>query len=120
MCFGLNNHPFFGSLYLHSGIDISVNGRTGDYIISTADGVVTETGYDVAYGNFITIKHGFNFFTRYAHLQKIMVKRGQKVSRGQDIGILGNTGLSTGPHVHYEIIINQKYIDPSSYMILKN
>lgn len=119
MYFGLNEHPFLGYKYLHSGIDVAT-GRTGDYIVSTANGTVMETGYEIAYGNFIVIKHGFDFYTRYGHLQRILVKKGQKVERGEKIGILGNTGLSTGPHVHYEIYIGGKHINPWSYMILKN
>jgi len=120
MYFGTNYHPFFNILYFHNGIDISVNGRTGDRVISTASGIVIETGHNLSYGNFITIEHGNNFVTRYAHLNHILVKKGQIVSRGQDIGILGNTGLSTGPHLHYEIIINQKYVNPLDYMIMRN
>jgi len=120
MYFGLNEHPFTGFRYLHSGIDVSVNGRSGDFVVSTANGTVIEIGYSLSYGNFIIVKHGFDFHTRYAHLQKINVYKGQKVERGEIIGLLGNTGLSTGPHIHYEIYIGSKHIDPIKYMILKN
>ena len=119
MYFGLNEHPLLGHRYLHSGIDVSM-GRSGDIIVSTANGVVIEMGYDSMYGNYILIKHGFDFYTRYAHLQSILVKKGQKVLRGERIGILGNTGLSTGPHVHYEVYTGSAHVDPLKYMILKN
>lgn len=119
MYFGLNEHPLLGHRYLHSGIDVSM-GRSGDMIVSTANGVIVDVGYDPMYGNYILIKHGFDFYTRYAHLQSILVKRGQKVLRGERIGILGNTGLSTGPHIHYEIYTGSSHVDPLQYMILKN
>jgi len=87
-------------------------------VVASANGIVIDTGYDLSYGNYVVIKHGFDFYTRYAHLQRIIVKERSKIVRGEILGMIGNTGLSTGPHLHYEIIISDKYIDPYKYMIL--
>lgn len=119
MTFGQNRHPITGQWYVHTGIDLSTY-RQGDPIIATANGQVVAVEYDTGWGNYIIIKHKHGFYTRYAHLQSHRVSRGDSVSKGEIIGYLGNTGISTGPHVHYEVHIGSDVIDPSKYLSLKN
>ena len=99
---------------MHNGTDFAA--PHGTPIRSTADGVVTYVGWQSAYGRLIKIKHDFGIETRYAHLSKFRVKKGQRVSRGQHIGDMGNTGRSTGTHLHYEIRIGGKPINPMKYI----
>ena len=113
--FGMKNDPFTGYKRFHRGIDISNN--TGTVIISSADGTVKITANDNDLGKFITIDHGYGFQTRYGHLSKIQVKRGQKVKRGDIIGLMGSTGYSTGPHLHYEVIRNGKFLNPRKFIL---
>lgn len=113
--FGYRIYPFTGESKFHEGIDIST--RIGTDVVSTADGIVVEAGYDITYGNNIIIDHGFGFVTRYGHLSKIDVKAGQAIKRGQKIGEVGNTGFSTGPHLHYEIRINGVPVNPENYIL---
>ena len=116
MYFGQNENPFSsGQWYLHSGIDISTF-RQGDPIVATADGKVIATAYDPSLGNSITIQHSHGFLTRYAHLRSFRVSKGQQVSQGQVIGLLGNTGKSTGPHLHYEVHLGTSLIDPLRFL----
>ncbi|HLS31271.1 MAG TPA: M23 family metallopeptidase, partial [Flavobacteriaceae bacterium] len=98
---------------MHNGIDFSAN--NGANIYATADGVVSKASNQRGYGKIVTIDHGFGFETRYAHMSKMNVRRGQKVTRGQVIGQVGNTGLSTAPHVHYEIRKNGRTVNPINY-----
>ena len=90
-------------------------GAIGTPIYATGNGVVTESQFDKGYGRHVIIDHGFSYKTMYAHMEKILVKKGQKVKRGDVIGYLGNTGLSTGPHLHYEVRKNDKPIDPINF-----
>lgn len=113
--FGYRVYPFTGETKFHEGIDIST--RIGTNVIATADGIVTDAGYDITYGNNIIVDHGFGFVTRYGHLSKIDVKPGNVVKRGQKIGEVGNTGFSTGPHLHYEIRINGVPVNPENYIL---
>jgi len=99
---------------MHNGTDFAA--PHGTPIRSTADGVVTYVGWQSAYGRLIKIKHDFGIETRYAHLSRFRVKKGQRVSRGQHIGDMGNTGRSTGTHLHYEIRIGGKPINPMKYI----
>jgi len=99
---------------MHNGTDFAA--PHGTPIRSTADGIVTYVGWQSAYGRLIKIKHDFGIETRYAHLSKFRVKEGQRVSRGQHIGDMGNTGRSTGTHLHYEIRIGGKAINPMKYI----
>ena len=99
---------------MHNGTDFAA--PHGTPIRSTADGTVTYVGWQSAYGRLIKIKHDFGIETRYAHLSKFRVKKGQRVSRGQHIGDMGNTGRSTGTHLHYEIRIGGKAINPMKYI----
>lgn len=97
----------------HSGADMA--GKRGSKIVAAAPGTVTYAGPKGPYGNLIEIDHDYGFKTRYGHLQKILVKRGEKVDFYQNIGTLGNTGRSTGPHLHYEIWFNNKVRDPAKF-----
>lgn len=119
MGFGQNRHPFTQQWYIHTGIDLAT-GYSGSPIIATADGQVVTVEYDTGWGNYIIIKHKHGFFTRYAHLQSYTVQRGQSVQQGQVIGYLGNTGISTGPHLHYEVHIGADIVDPAQYLNIKN
>ena len=116
--FGPNIHPIRNILYLHKGIDL-VYYRGAD-IRATADGKVIEAVKGNSdFGNYITIRHEYGFYTKYAHLDSIKVKEGDLVKQGQYIGDLGNTGLSTGPHLHYEIRIGSQVIDPRKFIFVQ-
>jgi murein DD-endopeptidase MepM/ murein hydrolase activator NlpD len=112
--FGLRIHPIYKVIRMHNGIDFAA--PTGTAIFATADGKVisVEEKFD-SYGKMIIIDHGFGYTTRYAHLQAFLVKAGQKIKRGEQIGYVGNTGLSTASHLHYEILLNGERIDPVHY-----
>ena len=113
--FGPTTHPFTKHWYLHKGIDIAYS--RGTKVVSTADGKVIEKAFDASgYGNYIVIKHKYGFYTRYAHMDKVYVKEGQNVQQGEVVGTLGNTGLSTGPHLHYEVRIGSQVVDPQRYL----
>ncbi|MCV2870456.1 M23 family metallopeptidase [Defluviimonas sp. WL0002] len=99
---------------MHEGADLA--GAHGSPIYSTADGVVVHAGPESGYGNLVTIRHSFGLETRYGHLSAINVKKGQKVSRGEKIGAMGNTGRSTGTHLHYEVRVNGKAVNPMTYI----
>lgn len=113
--FGYRKDPFSRRLAMHSGLDIG--GKAGDDVFAAADGVVSSAEYDRAYGYNVVIKHASGLSTRYAHLRKYTVKSGQLVAQGDTIGLLGSTGKSTGPHLHFEVIKNGKAVDPESYLL---
>lgn len=113
--FGANPNPFSGQTYFHKGVDIS-NYRAGDPVVASADGVVATAYYDTSYGNNVVIRHKYGYFTRYGHMQSYRVRPGQTVKQGEIIGFVGNTGLSTGPHVHLEVWLGPELIDPFSYL----
>jgi murein DD-endopeptidase MepM/ murein hydrolase activator NlpD len=115
MYFGQNINPFSGQYYIHKGIDISTY-RSGDPVVSTADGQVVTIDYDENFGNYILIKHKLGYYTRYAHLLSARVRLGQRVQQGDVIGYIGNTGLSTGPHLHSEIHIGSAVVDTYGYI----
>jgi murein DD-endopeptidase MepM/ murein hydrolase activator NlpD len=120
MYFGQNENPFSGQYYIHKGIDLSTY-RQGDPIVATADGqVVTIDNDQGGFGNYIIIKHKHGFYTRYAHLMSSKVTRGQRVQQGDVIGYIGNTGLSTGPHLHYEIHVGSDVVDPYKYLNIRS
>lgn len=120
MYFGQNENPFSGGQwYLHNGIDISTF-RTGDPILATASGRVASLGYDPSLGLFVILQHSHGFYTRYGHLQAIRVQKGQLVSQGQLIGTLGNSGKTTGPHLHYEVHLGTSVIDPLRFLNTKS
>ena len=115
MAFGPNIHPLNGSWYIHKGMDFST-WRSGDAVLATASGQVVTVGFDNSFGNYVIIKHNHGMYTRYAHLQYARVKKGEAVSQGQVIGAIGNTGVSTGPHLHYEVHIGSDVVDPAKYI----
>ncbi len=108
--FGYRTDPFTGQRRIHRGVDMA--GPYGLEIHATGDGVVRISGYDSGYGKEVLIDHGFGYTSRYAHLQDILVKQGERVKRGQVIGTLGSSGRSTGPHLHYEISLNNMAVNP--------
>jgi len=112
--YGWRKHPIYDKMIFHDGVDISA--RPGSKVYATAQGTVVKIMYSkYGYGNRVVIKHAYGFETLYAHLGLIKVKRGQWVNKNQIIGTVGNTGLSTGPHLHYEIHKNNKTRDPLGY-----
>ncbi|GHT59009.1 peptidase M23 [Spirochaetia bacterium] len=120
MYFGQNTNPFTGQYYIHKGIDLSTY-RQGDPIVATADGQVVTIDFDQdGFGRYVIIKHKHGYYTRYAHLLQFNVKLGQRVQQGEIIGLIGNTGLSTGPHVHYEVHIGSDVVDPYKYINIRS
>jgi murein DD-endopeptidase MepM/ murein hydrolase activator NlpD len=117
--FGQNENPFTGQYYIHKGVDLSTY-RSGDPVVTTADGQVVTIDYDEGFGNYVIIKHKHGYYTRYAHLQSSRVKIGQRVQQGDVIGYIGNTGLSTGPHLHYEVHIGSDVVDPYKYINIRS
>lgn len=108
-------HPILHISRPHEGIDVTA--PMGAPIIAPASGVVTKVARETGYGNVLEIDHGNGIVTRYAHCSRIDVRQGQRVTRGQRIAAVGKTGLSTGPHLHYEIHVNGKVVDPLTYVL---
>jgi murein DD-endopeptidase MepM/ murein hydrolase activator NlpD len=113
--FGNRISPFTDEVEFHKALDIST--RMNTPIIAPADGLVSGTGKENAIGNNITISHGYGLKTRYGHLAKILVKKGEYVKRGQEIGLVGNSGRTTGPHLHYEVYLNSVPVNPRRYIL---
>ncbi len=116
--FGIRYDPVYRNVTkMHEGIDFTC--AIGTNVRATGDGIVAEVNYsNRGYGNEIIIDHGFGYKTRYAHLSKIVVRKGQKITRGEIIGKVGSTGKSVGPHLHYEVIKNNKPINPINFFYL--
>ncbi len=112
--FGYRTHPVSGKREFHSGIDFP--GRTGAEVYAVGAGIVTWSGTRWGYGNSIEINHGNGYITRYSHNKENLVKLGERVEKGQEIALLGSTGRSTGPHVHFEVVENGKLVDPRSFL----
>jgi murein DD-endopeptidase MepM/ murein hydrolase activator NlpD len=112
--FGMKPDPWTGKTRLHGGIDLSAS--VGTPVRATADGRVTLTGSQARLGKMITVDHGYNLMTRYGHLSKIMVKKGARVKRGDIIAYSGRTGTVTGPHLHYEVHVNGRKVNPMKYI----
>ncbi len=112
--FGWRKHPKTGRRDFHSGVDIAA--WPGTPVRATADGIVSFAGWSGGSGRLVVIEHGFGYTTAYAHNKKILVKVGQKVHRGEIISFVGSTGNSTGPHVHYEVWLDKKPVNPKSYL----
>jgi murein DD-endopeptidase MepM/ murein hydrolase activator NlpD len=110
--FGMRFHPVLGYSRMHQGVDFAA--RTGTPILASAGGMVVFSGWGGGYGNVVVLDHGKGMRTRYAHMHRIGVRNGQRVEQGQNIGQVGSTGLSTGPHLHYEVWQNGKPVDPRS------
>lgn len=112
--FGIRNDPFTGQLAMHEGLDFVA--EIGSPIVATAAGTVTRSAWESSYGNVVEVTHIEGFTTRYAHLSKRLVEVGQKVQRGETIAQLGSTGRSTGPHLHYEIMRNDRVLNPAQML----
>jgi murein DD-endopeptidase MepM/ murein hydrolase activator NlpD len=111
----MRTHPILHMARPHEGIDVSA--PMGSPIEAPAAGVVTDAGWETGYGNTLVINHGFGIVTKFAHASKLLVKVGQRVSRGQRIALVGNSGLATGPHLHYEVHVNGRPVDPLKYVL---
>lgn len=111
--FGFRYHPILKRRKFHEGLDFA--GPVGTKIYAPGNGVVKSITYSGGYGKVLKIDHGFGYVTVYAHLYKTKVKVGQKVKRGDEIASIGNSGLSTGPHLHYEVLKNGKNVDPLNF-----
>jgi murein DD-endopeptidase MepM/ murein hydrolase activator NlpD len=112
--FGVVHHPMVNTDRTHDGVDFKV--PEGTPVYATADGVVRQAGTVENYGMVVTIKHARGIQTFYAHLSKLAVKAGEKVKRGQVIAYSGNTGLSAGPHLHYEVRVKGEKVNPQNFM----
>lgn len=111
--FGYRIHPILKVRKMHQGIDLTA--ARGTKVYAAGDGVIKSAKYYSGYGKQVVVNHKFGYETRYAHLSKILVRRGQKVKRGDLVGLVGSTGLSTAPHLHYEVLKNKKPINPVNY-----
>ncbi|MCB0523615.1 MAG: peptidoglycan DD-metalloendopeptidase family protein [Lewinellaceae bacterium] len=111
--FGYRIHPVYKFKKFHAGLDFPA--RTGTAIQASGDGTVVETGWHHGYGNCVKISHGYGYQTLYGHMSKITIKKGQKVKKGQKIGEVGDTGLSTAPHLHYEVHYKGNPINPINF-----
>ena len=111
-----NHDPIYKTAKFHAGMDFSAN--IGTPVYATGDGTVVKAGWETGYGNLIQVDHGFGYVTWYAHLSKYKVRPGQKVVRGEVIGEVGNTGKSTGPHLHYEVHVKGKVQNPVNYYFM--
>ena len=112
--FGYRADPFTGRTRKHSGVDFAL--KPGNPVYATGDGVVEKVRFEFfGYGNSVLINHGFGYKTRYAHLKSIGVMEGMKVKRGECIGESGNSGRSSGPHLHYEVIYKDRHVNPANY-----
>ncbi len=113
--FGFRTNPFTGLTQMHEGIDIS--NRPGTVVVAPGNGFVSDIGSDWVHGKFLVISHGFGMTTRYSHLNKVLVKTGQKVKRGDKIAEVGTSGKTTGPHLHYEVRLNSIPVNPMRYIL---
>ncbi|MDT8387653.1 MAG: peptidoglycan DD-metalloendopeptidase family protein [Thiogranum sp.] len=112
--YGMRADPFNGRRAMHKGVDFA--GKSGDDVIATAAGLVTWAGSRYGYGNLVEINHGNGYSTRYGHCDKILVKQGDKVEPGHVIALMGSSGRSTGPHVHYEVLKAGKQMNPTKFV----
>ena len=114
--YGTRIDPIYGTTRFHAGMDFSANPGTDVY--ATGDGTVVKMGWQTGYGNIIVIDHGFGYETWYAHLQEFRTRLGKKVVRGEVIGGVGSTGKSTGPHLHYEVHVKGRVVNPVNYYFM--
>jgi len=113
--YGPRMSPYAGRIKMHEGIDIGAS--VGTHIVAPADGIITFSGAKPGFGNFVQIDHGYGVETIYGHAASLTVKKGQRIGRGDKIATVGNTGYSTGPHLHYEVRVNGTPVDPLYYML---
>jgi len=112
--YGKRTDPFTGKKELHKGVDLA--GKEGSGVLSVGDGIVTWAGERTGYGNLVEVTHGNGYVTLYGHNKKLLVAVGDTVKKGQQIAVLGSTGRSTGPHVHFEVVHNGQQVNPSKYL----
>jgi murein DD-endopeptidase MepM/ murein hydrolase activator NlpD len=112
--YGWRTDPFTGLYAQHMGIDFAA--QDGSDVLSVATGIVTDAGERSGYGQLVEINHGNGYVTRYGHNEEILVKVGDKVNKGQRIALMGSTGRSTGPHVHFEVLYNGSVVNPEQYI----
>lgn len=112
--FGVRTDPFTGEPAIHQGVDFA--GEEGSAVVATAGGIVTWAGERFGYGRMVEIEHAGGYRTRYAHAKSVSVQIGQLVDKGQQVATIGNTGRSTGPHVHYEVLKNGKQVNPQAFI----
>ena len=112
--FGIRQSPFSSGLEFHKGLDIST--RFGKEVVAPADGLVVTSAFDSSDGNYIKIDHGHGLATGFAHLSRMAVKQGVRVKKGQIIGYVGDTGRSTGSHLHYAVFVNNIPVNPKRYL----
>ena len=115
--FGPDIHPIYKTIRIHTGLDIALG--IGVPIIATANGEVAMVSFSSDLGNYVIIKHKYGFYTRYGHMQRSIVSRGQRVNRGDTIGYMGATGVVSGPHVHYDVLLGTNYVDPMYFINIK-
>jgi len=108
-------HPIYDRALPHEGIDL--HAQEGTPIQATAEGVVSYVGWKIGYGNTVEVDHGFGYLTRYPHASKFLVEKGQRVERGTPVAQVGETGTATAPHVHYEIWVGGRAIDPQNFIL---
>lgn len=113
--FGVRDDPFTAEHVMHSGLDVAA--RMGAPVNAPADGVVTFAGLRGGYGNLIVVDHGYGYSSVYGHLSRMLVKPGERVKRSQQLGAVGNTGRSTGPHLHYEVRVNGIPVNPRMFVL---
>lgn len=113
--FGYRRSPFTGVREFHGGVDVAT--KHGTPVIAPADGVVVDVGSDRGFGRFLRLEHGFGYETFYAHLDEVVAKKGQEVHRGEMVATVGNSGRSTGPHLHYEIHVKGLPVSPLRYIL---
>lgn len=114
--YGMRIDPIYKTQKFHAGMDFSA--PVGTNIYATGDGVIIGAGWETGYGNTIRVDHGFGYITVYGHMHKFHVRAGQKVMRGEIIGEVGNTGKSTGPHLHYEVLVKGQHVNPINYYFM--
>lgn len=113
--FGPRVHPITQEEKMHKGLDIAAT--TGTPIHVTGDGVVVKSGVATGYGNVVVVDHGYGYRTLYAHASELIAKTGDKVKRGDVIALVGSTGGSTGPHLHYEVLVDGEHVDPKGFLM---
>ncbi len=113
--FGFRTDPFTGLTQMHEGLDIS--NRMGTTVVIPADGIISDIGNDWIHGKMLVVSHGFGMMTSYSHLSKVTARIGQRVKRGDKVAEIGNSGRTTGPHLHYEIKLNGIPVNPARYIL---